>query len=177
MLVTSHVEGAVANVQADLRRLQQIVWNLLANAVRFTPEAGWVNVVVRSAGESTQIVVSDTGSGISPELLPLVFERFRQGQSGTMRTHGGLGLGLAIVHDLVELHGGSVSAESAGLDRGATFTVTLAAAPASPAMPVLPPRATRTTPTSTASRSSSLKTMPTLARLCAKSSVRRAQPL
>jgi signal transduction histidine kinase/ActR/RegA family two-component response regulator len=134
VLVTSHVEGAVANVQADLQRLQQIVWNLLANAVRFTPEAGWVNVVVRSDAEGTQIVVSDTGSGISPELLPHVFDRFRQGQSGTMRTHGGLGLGLAIVRDLVELHGGSVTAASPGQDRGATFTVTLPATPSSTAV-------------------------------------------
>ena len=134
VLVTSHVEGAVANVQADLQRLQQIVWNLLANAVRFTPEAGWVNVIVRSAGEGTQIVVSDTGSGISKELMPDVFDRFRQGQSGTMRTHGGLGLGLAIVRDLVALHGGSVVAASGGQDCGATFTVTLPAVAASPAV-------------------------------------------
>jgi signal transduction histidine kinase/ActR/RegA family two-component response regulator len=123
--VTIHVEGFVADVLADPHRLQQVVWNLLANAVRFTPQGGWVDVAVRQTHDSTQIVVGDTGAGISPDFLPHVFDRFRQGQTGTTRTHGGLGLGLSIVRHLVELHGGTVTAASAGLSRGATFTVTL----------------------------------------------------
>jgi signal transduction histidine kinase/CheY-like chemotaxis protein len=123
--VTNHVEGRVAEVQADSQRLQQVVWNLLANAVRFTPQGGWVDVAVRQTHEATQIIVGDTGAGISPEFLPHVFDRFRQGQTGTTRSHGGLGLGLSIVRHLVELHGGSVTAVSPGPSRGATFTVTL----------------------------------------------------
>lgn len=112
-------------VRADARRLQQIIWNLLSNAVRFTPSGGEVDVRARGASGGVEIVVSDTGCGIAPELLPLVFERFRQGDSSTTRSHGGLGLGLAIVHDLLELHGGTVKAESAGEGRGTTFTVWL----------------------------------------------------
>jgi signal transduction histidine kinase/ActR/RegA family two-component response regulator len=125
VLVTNHVEGTVADVLVDSQRLQQVVWNLLANAVRFTPKDGWVDVAVRQNFESTQIIVGDTGAGISPDFLPYVFDRFRQGQSGTTRSHGGLGLGLSIVKHLVELHGGNVQAASEGLSRGATFTVTL----------------------------------------------------
>jgi signal transduction histidine kinase/ActR/RegA family two-component response regulator len=134
--VTNHVEGMVADVQVDPQRLQQVVWNLLANAIRFTPKDGWVDVAVRQTHDATQIIVGDTGTGISADFLPHVFDRFRQGQSGTMRSHGGLGLGLSIVRHLVELHGGTVTAESPGLSRGATFTVTLprtASAPVSAA--------------------------------------------
>jgi signal transduction histidine kinase len=123
--ITNHVEGFVADIPVDPQRLQQIVWNLLANAVRFTPHGGWVDVAVRQTHEATQIIVGDTGAGISPDFLPHVFDRFRQGQSGTTRSHGGLGLGLSIVRHLVELHGGTVTAASPGLSRGATFTVTL----------------------------------------------------
>ncbi|PYR03061.1 MAG: hypothetical protein DMF97_02850 [Acidobacteria bacterium] len=135
--VTNHVEGMVADVQVDPQRLQQVVWNLLANAVRFTPKDGWVDVAVRQTHDATQIIVGDTGTGISADFLPHVFDRFRQGQSGTMRSHGGLGLGLSIVRHLVELHGGTVTAESPGLSRGATFTVTL---PRTEAAPVTAPR-------------------------------------
>ena len=112
------------------RRLQQIIWNLLSNAVRFTPAGGHVEVTVRSAAEPgfLEIVVADTGCGIDAGFLPHVFERFRQGDSSTTRTHGGLGLGLAIVRDLVGMHGGTVHAESAGDGQGTTFTVRLPAA-------------------------------------------------
>jgi signal transduction histidine kinase len=123
------VDGDVMTVVGDPHRLQQVVWNLLANSVRFTPRGGRVDVTVRAAGATTELSVRDTGIGIAPALLPYVFERFRQGDTGTMRAHGGLGLGLAIVRHLVELHGGTVRAYSEGQDRGSTFTVTLASAP------------------------------------------------
>jgi signal transduction histidine kinase/ActR/RegA family two-component response regulator len=129
-----HVEGAVGTVAADPHRLQQVLWNLLANSVRFTPRGGRVDVTVRQSGAATELRVSDTGIGITADLLPHVFERFRQGESGTMRTHGGLGLGLAIVRQIVELHGGTVQAESAGADCGATFIVTLPSVPVTPAL-------------------------------------------
>ncbi len=112
-------------VAGDADRLQQIVWNLLSNAIKFTLSNGRVEVSLNCVGERAQIQVSDTGPGIAPEFIPYVFERFRQENSSTTRSHGGLGLGLAIVRHLVELHGGKVSAESAGIDRGATFTVQL----------------------------------------------------
>ncbi len=115
-------------IRADPRRLQQIIWNLLSNAVRFTPSGGRVDVMARPAGLShIEILVTDTGAGIAAEFLPHVFERFRQGDSSTTRTHGGLGLGLAIVRDLAEMHGGTVFAESPGEGRGTTFTVRLPA--------------------------------------------------
>ena len=118
-----HVE--VDTVRADPRRLQQILWNLLSNAVRFTPPGGTVTVSARAVRDGVEIVVADTGSGIAPEFLPHVFDRFRQGDSSTTRAHGGLGLGLAIVRDLLGLHKGTVRAESAGEDKGTTFTVWL----------------------------------------------------
>ncbi|HJZ71868.1 MAG TPA: ATP-binding protein [Vicinamibacterales bacterium] len=124
-----HVEGDVATVVGDPHRLQQIVWNLLANSVRFTTRGGRVDVTLRPVGTTTELSVSDTGIGIAPELLPHVFERFRQGDTGTMRAHGGLGLGLAIVRHLVELHGGTVRAQSDGEGHGSSFTVVLPAAP------------------------------------------------
>ncbi len=112
-------------VAADPERLQQVLWNLLSNAVKFTPGGGRVEIGLTREGASTVIRVGDTGAGIAPEFLPHVFERFRQADMGTTRQHGGLGLGLAIVRHLVELHGGEVTAESAGIDRGATFTIRL----------------------------------------------------
>jgi PAS domain S-box-containing protein len=112
-------------VYADPDRLQQVVWNLLTNAIKFTPEGGLVSLCLRRAGSQTEIVVRDTGEGISPEFAPHVFERFRQADSSTTRPHGGLGLGLAIVRHLVEAHGGTVVAESAGKGQGASFTVRL----------------------------------------------------
>ena len=110
---------------ADPDRLQQIVWNLVSNAVKFTPAGGHVQVAVRAAHGIVEIVVSDNGQGIEPSFLPHMFERFRQADSRFAREHGGLGLGLAIVRDLAELHGGTVTATSDGPDRGATFTVRL----------------------------------------------------
>jgi signal transduction histidine kinase len=101
------------------------VWNLLSNAIKFTPEQGRVSLRLTNAGAQVEIIVSDTGSGIDPAFLPHVFERFRQAEAGSNRRYGGLGLGLAIVRHLVELHGGTVTAESPGPDRGATFRVRL----------------------------------------------------
>ncbi|HXG68366.1 MAG TPA: PAS domain S-box protein, partial [Blastocatellia bacterium] len=112
-------------VSADPDRLQQVVWNLLTNAVKFTPKGGRVQVRLARVNSDVEIAVSDTGQGIAPEFLPYVFDRFRQADGSASRTHGGLGLGLAIVRHLVELHGGRVSADSAGKDQGATFTIRL----------------------------------------------------
>ena len=112
-------------ISGDPNRLQQIVWNLLSNAVKFTPKGGRVVVRLERVNSHVEIVVSDTGQGIHPDLLPFIFDRFRQGDSTTTRQHGGLGLGLAIVRHLVELHGGSVRADSPGPESGANFTVNL----------------------------------------------------
>jgi PAS domain S-box-containing protein len=112
-------------VSGDANRLQQVVWNLLSNAVKFTPGGGRVQVQLRQAEGYVEIVVSDTGQGIDKEFLPYVFERFSQADSSTTRQHGGLGLGLAIVRHLVELHGGTVAVESAGEGDGTRFTVRL----------------------------------------------------
>ena len=112
-------------VSADPGRLQQVVWNLLTNAIKFTAQGGRVQVVLRKDGDEIAIAVADTGAGIAPDFLPHVFERFRQADASTTRRHGGLGLGLAIVRTLVEQHGGSVQAHSDGVGRGATFTVRL----------------------------------------------------
>jgi PAS domain S-box-containing protein len=106
-------------------RLRQVVWNLAINAIKFTPTGGRVDVTLRRAGTRAEIVVADNGVGIGAEALPHVFELFRQEDSSTTRTHGGLGLGLALVKSLVELHGGHVRAESAGRGKGASFTVML----------------------------------------------------
>ena len=109
----------------DRARLQQVVWNLLSNAITFTPEGGSIRVSLDVTESRVELVVSDTGVGIAPEFLPHVFERFRQGDARATRTHGGLGLGLAIVRHLTEMHGGSVAAVSAGEGKGATFIVRL----------------------------------------------------
>lgn len=114
-----------ATLIADRVRLQQIVWNLVSNAIKFTPGGGRVTIDIRVVGSTLDLVVQDSGVGIHPDFLPHVFDRFRQADSSTTRQHGGLGLGLAIVRHLVELHGGTVSADSAGEGRGATFTVRL----------------------------------------------------
>jgi PAS domain S-box-containing protein len=116
--------GAV-NVAGDPARLQQVIWNLISNAIKFTPRGGRVQVRLERVNSHLEIAVSDTGAGIKPEFLPHVFERFRQEDQTTTRHHGGLGLGLAIVRHLVELHGGTVEAESAGEGQGATFIVKL----------------------------------------------------
>jgi CheY-like chemotaxis protein len=112
-------------VSADAERLQQVFWNLLSNAVKFTPRAGKVIVGVDTREHQALVTVRDTGQGISGDFLPYVFDRFRQAEGPYTRINGGLGLGLAIVRQLVELHGGNVTAESEGIDQGATFRVSL----------------------------------------------------
>jgi CheY-like chemotaxis protein len=112
-------------VEGDAARLQQVVWNLLTNAVKFTSSGGSVTASVRSEGRTAVVSVTDTGAGITPQFLPFVFERFRQADGSLTREQGGLGLGLAIVKELTELHGGTVSARSDGLGTGATFEVRL----------------------------------------------------
>jgi PAS domain S-box-containing protein len=112
-------------VSGDPARLQQVFWNLLSNAVKFTPRGGRVQVVLERVNSHLEASVIDSGEGIKPEFLPHVFDRFRQADATTTRRHGGLGLGLAIVKQLVELHGGSVRAKSAGVGQGSTFTVSL----------------------------------------------------
>jgi signal transduction histidine kinase/ActR/RegA family two-component response regulator len=118
------------HIVGDFSRLQQVVWNLIGNAIKFTPSGGRVAVRLSRLDRSIEICVSDTGEGINPAFLPFVFDRFRQADGSQTRLHGGVGLGLAIVRHLVELHGGTVLAESPGLGRGATFTITLPIAPA-----------------------------------------------
>jgi PAS domain S-box-containing protein len=118
-------DSTVGPVLGDASRLQQVIWNLLANAVKFTPKNGSVHVDFRRAESSAEIVIRDTGMGISPDFLPHVFERFRQAESPVIRSHRGVGLGLAIVRHLIELHGGTILAESEGENRGATFTIHL----------------------------------------------------
>jgi signal transduction histidine kinase/DNA-binding response OmpR family regulator len=116
---------ATSPVMGDAARLQQVVWNLLSNAVKFTPRGGAVEVTLDRVSSQVQIAVTDSGQGIPRDFLPYVFERFRQGDSSTTRRAAGLGLGLAIVRHLVELHGGTVAADSPGAGQGATFTVRL----------------------------------------------------
>lgn len=119
------LESPGAPVSGDRDRLQQVVWNLLSNAVKFTPRGGRVEIKAHRVRSHAEVIVSDTGQGIHADLLPYVFDRLRQGDSTTTRTHGGVGIGLALVRHLVELHGGSVFAESAGEGQGATFVVKL----------------------------------------------------
>ncbi len=123
--ISIEVGPGPVTVHADADRLQQVFWNLLSNAVKFTRAGGQVAIAITSGPERVQVSVEDTGLGINPALLPHVFERFRQGDSSVSRVHGGLGLGLAIVKHLTELHGGTVTADSAGEGRGARFTVAL----------------------------------------------------
>lgn len=122
-------EGA-CEVTGDPNRLQQVVWHLISNSIKFTPRGGAVQVEVKNTNDTCRVEVTDNGQGIDPEFLPHIFERFRQEESGMTRPHGGLGLGLAIVKHVVELHGGHVTAESAGRDKGAKFTVILPTATA-----------------------------------------------
>lgn len=119
----SFTRPSACPVRVDPSRIQQVVWNLLTNAIKFTPRGGTVHVRLLVGNSSCQVHVSDTGKGIEPEFLPYVFDRFRQADASTTREHGGLGLGLAIVKQLVELHGGQVWADSAGPGQGSTFTV------------------------------------------------------
>jgi CheY-like chemotaxis protein len=112
-------------ISGDPARLQQIVWNLVSNAVKFTPKGGRVRISLQRVNSHVELSVADNGLGMPAELVPHVFERFHQGDASTSRGHGGLGLGLAIVKQLVELHGGAIRAASEGMNKGATFTVTI----------------------------------------------------
>ncbi|MBE8998450.1 response regulator [Nostoc sp. LEGE 12447] len=123
--VESNLDSSVGEVMGDAERLQQVVWNLLSNAVKFTPNGGRVEVCLKQVNSNAEISVSDTGKGIGADFLPYIFERFRQADSTTTRVESGLGLGLAIVRHLVEIHSGTVYAVSEGEGRGATFTVLL----------------------------------------------------
>lgn len=119
------LDSVAGPVWGDPNRLQQCVWNLLSNAIKFTPKGGLVRVSLARVNSHIELSVSDTGQGIEPEFLPHVFEKFRQADSSTTRTHGGLGLGLSIVRSLIELHGGNVRVSSAGKDKGSTFFLDL----------------------------------------------------
>ncbi|AKF09375.1 PAS domain S-box protein [Sandaracinus amylolyticus] len=121
------VDSPVPRVRGDATRLQQVIWNLLSNAIKFTPRGGRVEVSIARRDDEVEIAVADSGQGIDPEFLPHVFERFRQADQTTTRRHGGLGLGLAIVQQIVQMHGGTVRAESEGVGKGARFAITLPA--------------------------------------------------
>jgi PAS domain S-box-containing protein len=123
--IQTQISPTVGLVNGDAGRLQQVVWNLLSNAVKFTPANGQITVALTQVGTNAQIQVTDTGKGIQPDFLPYVFEHFRQEDAATTRKFGGLGLGLAILRQIVEMHGGTVRAESPGEGQGATFTVRL----------------------------------------------------
>ena len=125
--IRTQITPGLPAVNGDPDRLSQVVWNLLANAVKFTPSGGSVDVAVQAAPGAVLLRVTDTGQGIASDFLPHIFEPFRQGDASTTRRHGGLGLGLALVHRIVDLHGGRVTAHSTGPGRGATFTVYLPA--------------------------------------------------
>jgi CheY-like chemotaxis protein len=137
--VEENYDEGLRIVAGDADRLQQVVWNLLSNASKFTPAGGVVGIRVSQDETYVQIQVSDSGPGIAPDFLPHVFERFRQADGSTTRTHGGLGLGLAIVRHLVELHGGLIGAENATSVSGAIFTVKLPLPTAELALPPQPP--------------------------------------
>jgi signal transduction histidine kinase/ActR/RegA family two-component response regulator len=123
--VQTMLDPAAGPISGDADRLQQVVWNLLTNSVKFTPKDGRIQIKVQRVDSHVEIVVRDSGVGISKEFLPYVFDRFRQADASSTRIHGGLGLGLSIVHQLVDLHGGAVTVQSEGEGKGATFTVTL----------------------------------------------------
>ncbi|WP_225895775.1 response regulator [Dendronalium phyllosphericum] len=123
--INSELDSVVCQVFGDPGRLQQVIWNLLSNAIKFTPEGGRVEIYLEQVESQAQILVRDTGKGINPDFLPYVFDTFRQADSATTRKFGGLGLGLAIVRYLIEMHGGTVLAESSGEGQGATFIINL----------------------------------------------------
>jgi PAS domain S-box-containing protein len=137
------LDSGTSLISGDPNRLQQVVWNLLTNAIKFTPKGGRVQIRLERVNSHVEIVVTDTGLGISPEVLPHVFERFSQADSTSTRNYGGLGLGLAIVRHIIDMHGGSVEAESPGEGQGAIFTVKL---------PLMAARAVDTSPQSSEER-------------------------
>jgi signal transduction histidine kinase len=123
--LNTSIPGEPVLVAGDAERLQQVFWNLLSNAVKYTPRNGRISVSITGSPSEIEVTVRDTGVGIRPDVLPHIFERFRQGETGPTREYGGLGLGLAIVRHLTEMHGGAVRAESTGTGQGAAFIVTL----------------------------------------------------
>ena len=122
-----HVDADVSTIDGDADRLRQVFWNLFSNAAKFTPEGGRIDVRARRDGDFVRVDVTDTGCGIDPAFLPYVFDRFRQENGSSKRAHRGLGLGLAIVREVVHLHGGTVQARSEGPSRGSPFIVRLPA--------------------------------------------------
>jgi PAS domain S-box-containing protein len=143
ILLETTLDAGVGSVLGDAGRLQQIVWNLLSNAVKFTDRGGRVSIALRGHGPSAEIVVSDNGQGIDPRLVPHIFEPFRQPEGTWRGSRRGLGLGLAITRQLVELHGGSISGQSEGEGKGATFSVSLPLATAEPRPRLRPVRPAR----------------------------------
>ena len=135
----AHVQDGIGEIHADAGRLQQVIGNLLSNSLKFTPAGGRIDVFAGRAGDTVEIRIVDTGSGISEDFLPHVFDRFQQADSTTTRAHGGLGIGLAIARHLVELHGGAIRAQSEGANKGATFTIELPAR----SLPEIGPAASR----------------------------------
>jgi signal transduction histidine kinase len=123
--LASKLDPSAGPVYGDPDRLQQVVWNLLINAIKFTGTGGTIDVSLVRDGDNVQIAIADTGQGIAPDLLPFVFDRFRQADSSSTRSQGGLGIGLALVKNLTELHGGTAEVESPGVGRGATFRIRL----------------------------------------------------
>jgi CheY-like chemotaxis protein/two-component sensor histidine kinase len=123
--LATRIGRAPKQLLCDAARLRQVVWNLLQNAIKFTPEGGRVELRMKRAGQRVHLIVSDTGRGIEPDFLPAVFDRFSQGDMSRTRRHGGLGLGLALAKQLVEMHGGTIEAASEGAGKGSTFTVML----------------------------------------------------
>ena len=132
--INRHLGSRKQFITADSDRVQQIAWNVLSNSVKFTSSGGTINVRIESDSDAVSLIVSDTGKGIAADFLPHVFERFRQANSSVSRTEGGLGLGLALVRQLVEMHGGQIGVASPGIDRGATFTISFPLAPAESAV-------------------------------------------
>jgi len=127
IIIDTAFDDTLPAVSGDAERLQQVVWNLMSNAVKFTERDGHITVHVRHIGDSVALSVRDTGQGIARDFLPYVFDRFRQADASASRRHGGLGLGLALVRQIVELHGGTVSVDSAGMNKGTTFEIRLPA--------------------------------------------------
>jgi CheY-like chemotaxis protein len=123
--IRTFIDSGIGATRGDPNRLQQVMWNLLTNAVKFTPSGGFIQIILGRVNSHLEIVVEDNGAGICADFLPYVFDRFRQADASTTRRYGGLGLGLSIVKNLVELHGGSVRVKSAGENQGATFVVSL----------------------------------------------------
>ncbi|MBA4142034.1 MAG: response regulator [Nitrosospira sp.] len=131
IILQETIDRGAGWISGDVNRLQQVFWNLLSNAIKFTSPSGRIDIVMKQSGSFLEIRINDSGLGISADFLPYVFDRFRQAETSLSRQHGGLGLGLALVKQLVELHGGTVRAESAGLNKGASFIVQLSLAAAS----------------------------------------------